>query len=132
MKFEAKFFLYLTPFFLVVGGWYAWWSNGEPVGTAGLLLVGGLMGMIGFYLALLSRRIDPRPEDDGYADVEQGAGDQGVFSPWSWWPLVLAASAAISFLALAIGWWLFPIGAAVAVIGLTGWVMEFSRGQHAH
>lgn len=132
MKFETKFFLLLTPFFLLAALVYAWWSRGEAVGTAGLFLVTGLMGMIGFYLALLSRRIDRRPEDDPYADVEQGAGDQGVFSPWSWWPLVLASGAALSFASLAIGWWLFAIGAAVGVIGLVGWVFEFSRGQHAH
>lgn len=132
MKFEARLFTYLTPFFLVVGAVYAWLTDGEAVGTGALLLTGALVGMIGFYLTLLARRIDARPEDDPYAEVEQGAGDQGVYSPWSWWPLVLAASAATCFAALAIGWWLFFIGAAVGVVGLIGWVFEFSRGQHAH
>ncbi|MBX9243650.1 cytochrome c oxidase subunit 4 [Actinotalea ferrariae] len=132
MKFETKLFLYITPFFLVVALVYGWWSRWEPVGVAGLFLVTGLTAMIGFYLALLARRIDKRPEDDPYADIEQGAGDQGVFSPWSWWPLVLAAAAAICFAALAIGWWLMAIGGFLGVIGLVGWVFEFSRGQHAH
>lgn len=132
MKFEARLFMYLTPFFLLVGAVYAWLTEGEAVGTGALLLTGALVGMIGFYLALLARRIDARPEDDPYAEVEQGAGDQGVYSPWSWWPLVLASAAAVCFAALAIGWWLFFIGAAVGVIGLVGWVFEFSRGQHAH
>lgn len=132
MKFETKLFLLLVPFFVAAGLVYGFWSRWEPVGVAGLFLVSGLMAMIGAYLALLARRIDARPEDDPYADVEQGAGDQGVFSPWSWWPLVLAAGAAISFASLAIGWWLMAIGAAVGLIGLVGWVFEFSRGQHAH
>ena len=95
-------------------------------------LVGGLVGMIGAYFALLSRRIDDRPEDDPLGEIEQGAGDQGVFSPWSWWPLVLGVSGAITFAGLAIGWWLSYIGIALGVIGLVGWVFEFSRGQHAH
>lgn len=132
MKFETRLFLILVPFFLVVTGVYAWWSRGEAVGTGSLLLTAGLVAMIGFYLRLLSRRIDPRPEDNPYADVEDGAGELGTFSPSSWWPLVLASGAAISFLSLAVGWWLLPIGAAVGVIGLIGWVFEFSRGQHAH
>lgn len=132
MKIETKLFLLLVPFFVVCTVVYGWWSDWEAVGTAGLMLVAGLVAMIGGYLALLARRIDARPEDDPYADVEQGAGDQGVFSPWSWWPLVLALGAAVSFASLAIGWWLLAIGAFIGVIGLVGWVFEFSRGQHAH
>ena len=84
--------------------------------------------MIGAYFALLSRRIDARPEDDPHGEIEQGAGDQGVFSPWSWWPLVLGVAGAITFAGLAIGWWLSYIGIALGVIGLVGWVFEFSRG----
>ena len=132
MKFETRLFLYLTPFFFLVTGVYALWSDGEAVGTVGLLLTSLLMLMIGGYLGLLARRIDARPEDDGYADVEQGAGEQGTFSPWSWWPLVLATAAATTFASLAVGWWLMVPGLALGVIGLVGWVFEFSRGQHAH
>ena len=132
MKFETRLFVYMTPFFLVVTVVYAIWSRGEPVGTAGMLMLAGLVGMIGFYLGNVSRKIDARPEDDPYAEVSAGAGDQGTFSPWSWWPLVLGLAAAISFASLAIGWWLLGIGAVVGVIGLVGWVFEFSRGQHAH
>ena len=101
-----------------------------PVGVWALL--GGLVGMISFYLALVSRRIDTRPEDDPTAEIEQGAGELGVFPPWSWWPLIVAGGTAIGFLSLALGWWLMLIGATVAVIGLVGWIFEFSRGQHAH
>lgn len=133
MKIEARIFLILTPFFILVALGYGWWSRwNEPVGLAALLLVGGLVGMIGGYLALLSRRIDPRPEDDPYGEIEHGAGEQGVFSPGSWWPLVTAAGAAISFLALAVGWWLLILGFAVGAFGLIGWMFENSRGQHAH
>lgn len=132
MKLEAKLFLYGIGFFIPVGLIYAVWSGGEAVGTIGIPLVGGLVGMIGGYFALLSRRIDARPEDDEHAEIADGAGDQGVFAPWSWWPLVLAAAAAVSFAALAIGWWLMVIAVPLGVVGLVGWVFEFSRGQHAH
>jgi hypothetical protein len=90
------------------------------------------MAMVGAYLALTARRIDPRPEDDEDGEIAEGAGDQGVYSPWSWWPLVIGAAAAIAFLSLALGWWILYIGLIVGVIGLVGWVFEFSRGQHAH
>jgi hypothetical protein len=33
---------------------------------------------------------------------------------------------------MAIGWWLLYVGVALGVIGLVGWIFEFSRGQHAH
>lgn len=132
MKVEYRLFAWMTPFFLLVTAVYAFFSKGEAVGTGALLLTAGLVAMIGFYLRMLGRRIDPRPEDDPLAEVEQGAGELGTFSPWSWWPLVLAAGAAVTFASLAVGWWMFPIGAAIGLIGLVGWVLEFSRGVHEH
>jgi len=132
MKFEARLFLFLVPFFVVVTVGYGWWSGWEPVGTVALALVGALVGMIGMYLALVARRIDPRPEDDPFGEVAQGAGEQGVFSPGSWWPVACAGSAAVVFLGLAVGWWLVGIGVVLGLLALVGWVFEFSRGQHAH
>jgi len=133
VKIEIKLFLFLAPFFVLVGVIYGFVTHfQEPVGYLGIPLVGALVAMVGAYLALTARRIDPRPEDDEEGEIEQGAGDQGVYSPWSWWPLVIAAAAAIAFLGLAVGWWVLYIGFILGVIGLVGWVFEFSRGQHAH
>ncbi|CPU66961.1 MULTISPECIES: cytochrome c oxidase subunit 4 [Cellulosimicrobium] len=132
MKVEYKLFIFLTPFFALIGVVYGLWSGWEPVGSAALLLTAGLSGMIGAYLALTAKRIDARPEDDPDGLIEQGAGDQGVYAPWSWWPLAIAGSAAVVFLGLAVGWWLVYVGIALSAIALVGWVFEFSRGQHAH
>jgi hypothetical protein len=132
MKVEPYLFLGGVLFFIPIGLVYAWWSGGEAVGTVGIPLVGGLVGMIGGYLLLVSRRIDARPEDDPEALIAEGAGDQGVFSPWSWWPITIAFAGALAFLGMAIGWWLLYVGAALGIIGLVGWIFEFSRGQHAH
>lgn len=132
MRVEAWLFVAGVFFFIPVGVVYGLLTDGEAVGMTALLLVGGLVGMIGGYLMLLSRRIGPRPEDDANADIAEGAGDQGVYSPWSWWPLVLGAAAAVAFAGLAIGWWLVFLGAGLGVIALVGWAFEYSRGQHAH
>jgi hypothetical protein len=130
-----------TEYWLFAGGvlWaiplgfiYGYLSHWEAVGTTGILLVGGLGALVASYLWVTSRRIDPRPEDDLYAEMSDGAGEQGVFAPHSWWPLVLGATIAISFLGIAIGWWLIALGGGLAMLALVGWVFEFYRGAHAH
>lgn len=133
MRVEYKLFLAMTPFYIVVGVVYGVMTDwSEPVGALALLLTAGLVTMIGGYLVLTARRIDKRPEDDPEGLIEEGAGDQGVYAPWSWWPLVTGFAAAVAFASLAIGWWLLYIGAAIGAVALVGWVFEYSRGQHAH
>jgi hypothetical protein len=104
----------------------------EPVGTTAISLTAGLSLMIALYLLLTGRRIDPRPEDNPLAEINEGSGDQGVFAPYSWWPLPLGFAAALCFMGLAVGWWLVIIGVGVGAIALIGWVFEFYRGEHAH
>ncbi|THJ67112.1 cytochrome c oxidase subunit 4 [Arthrobacter echini] len=133
MKIEAKLFSLLMPFFFLVGTVYGFlveWT--EPVGFLALYLTGGLAGMIGFYLAFTARRVGMRPEDRLDAEIHEGSGEQGHFSPWSWWPLVLALAAATGFLGIAVGFWILYIGVGFAAIALVGWVFEYSRGDHAH
>ncbi|MDO5752400.1 cytochrome c oxidase subunit 4 [Arthrobacter sp.] len=133
MKVEAWVFLLVGVFFLPVATVYGFMVDWmEPVGFLALYLVGALCLMIGVYLYYTGNRIGPRPEDRVDAEVHEGSGEQGHFSPWSWWPLVLALACAAGFLGLAAGWWIFLVGAGLAVIGLIGWVYEYSRGDHAH
>ena len=132
MRPEAIFFSALVLFFLPVFLLYGFWSSWEPVGSTILLLCVGLWGLVGFYLFLVSRRIDARPEDDPVAEVADGAGEYGMFSPWSWWPLVIGIGVTFAFLGAAAGWWLTGIGFVVALGGLVGHVLEYSRGPHAH
>ena len=89
---------------------YGFWTSGtigiEWVGVIGLIL-GGLLGfMIAWYLWMTRRRLENDPSDDPLGDVDEIQGDFGFFSPHSWWPLFLGASAAMCFLGLAIGWWM--------------------------
>ena len=133
MKIEYTLFgtgvFFFTPLAIVYGIATSWH---EPVGAACLFLTAGLALLIGLFFWITSRRIDPRPEDDGNADISEGAGEQGVFAPFSWWPLPLGVSAAFAFAGLAVGWWLVGIAAALGAISLVGWVFEFYRGEHAH
>lgn len=133
MKIETMIFAIVGVFFLpvaIVYGFLVDWK--EWVGILALLLCFGLGIMISSYLMLTGRRVGMRPEDREDAEIHEGAGEQGHFSPWSWWPLVLGASAAISFLGVAVGWWILFIGAGIALVALVGWVFEYSRGDHAH
>jgi hypothetical protein len=133
VKVEAWLFGGGVPLFAGIGlvyGVITDWS--EPVGPAALFLTAGLVGLIGGYLAVLSRRIDPRPEDDPHAEIAEGAGELGEFAPYSWWPLAAAAGAATVFMGAAVGWWLLYIGVGLGAVGLVGWVFEFYRGEHAH
>ena len=123
----------MAPFFLVVGvvyGYLVEWM--EPVGYLALFLTAGMSAMIAFYIGFTGRRIGARPEDRLDAEIHEGSGEQGFFSPWSWWPLLLGLSAAGGFLGMAVGWWVLFISAGLALIALVGWVYEYSRGAHAH
>lgn len=133
MKIEARLFYAGVIFFVPLGivyGWLTSWT--EPVGLVSLILTGGLAAMIGFYLYATGRRLDPRPEDDPVARIAGGAGEQGSFAPWSWWPLAVAISASLVFLGLALGFWISLIGMAFATVAVMGWVFEYYRGIHAH
>jgi hypothetical protein len=97
----------------------------EPVGTVALAFTAGLSFLIGYYLLFTARRIDPRPEDSKVAEIAEGAGELGFYSPHSWWPLAVAFCAALTFTGIVIGWWLFIIGAIGAGLAVIGLVFEY-------
>jgi len=132
LRAEFLLFAVLFVFFTIVGIVYLNVADAEPAGTTAFFLVAGLAAIIAGYLWVLSRRIELRPEDDPLGEISQRTGEIGVFSPHSWWPLVLGVATALVFLGLAIGFWIIVPGAMIGVIGLVGLVYEFSRGQHAH
>lgn len=138
MRAATRIFTILFFFFLVIAAVYGfvthvWAPLGiEPVGFPAFLMVAGMCGMIAAVMRMNSRRFANRPEDDEHARVSDDAGIQGSFAPYSWWPLWTALAAAMCFLGVAAGWWITGLGAVVAIYGITGWVMEFSTGQHAH
>ncbi|HOA86824.1 MAG: cytochrome c oxidase subunit 4 [Microbacteriaceae bacterium] len=143
MKTNIAVLWILTVFFVVVSTAYTAWNiiahPGRPlvnqiewVGTIALLLSGILSALIAFYLMLQVRRQGGElPEDSLVADIDDGDPEVGEFSPWSWWPLVLAGAAGVFLIGLAIGTWLSWIGGAILVVALVGWTYEYYRGYFA-
>ncbi len=127
----------LTAFFFAVAVMYAVWnviSHGsiEWVGTVALVFTGLMGTMIAFYIGRVHKaQRGELPEDILTADIDDGDPEMGEYSPWSWWPIILAASAAIAAMGLAVGSWLVPIGFGVFAIAIVGWVYEYYRGYFA-
>jgi|SRR5690606_9481780 len=104
----------------------------EWVGSIALLFGAFMSAMVAFYLQRTHRAQGGElPEDILTADIDDGDPELGEFSPWSWWPIVLAGSAAIFVIGLAVGQFLLPIGIAVFAVAIVGWVYEYYRGHFA-
>jgi hypothetical protein len=104
----------------------------EWVGTVGLALACIGAALLAFYLGRTSKATGGLlPEDRVDADIDDGDAEQGFFSPWSWWPFLLAAGAALLFLGLAVGVWISIIGVGLTGVSLVGWIYEYYRGYFA-
>ena len=131
MKVEALVFNLITLFCFVAATVYGFWAR-EPIGTTALALSAGLTALIGGFFWFVSRRIDPRPEDRKDAEIADGAGELGFFSPASYWPFALASAAAITGLGMAFWYdWLIAIGAATILVTVGGLLFEYYTGQNA-
>jgi hypothetical protein len=102
-----------------------WFNSHDPTGTTALALATGLGALVGTYLLVTAQRMEPRPEDRDDADISDGAGELGFFSPYSWAPLWCALAAATCFLGIVFGWWLFFIGASFAVPAIGSMLFEY-------
>ena len=67
----------------------------EWAGSTAIFLTAGLTLIIGTYFRFVARRLDLRPENYEDAEIIDGEGDLGFFSPGSFWPITLAAAAAL-------------------------------------
>ncbi|GEP48400.1 cytochrome c oxidase subunit 4 [Microbacterium saccharophilum] len=143
MKTNVNLWWLLTGFFLLVAVVYTGWNilahpdlpwpNAiEWVGTVALLFTAFMSILIGFYVNRVHRAQGGElPEDVLTADIDDGDPEMGEFSPWSWWPIVLASSAAFGMIGLSVGTWLMPISIAIFTVAIVGWVFEYYRGYFA-
>lgn len=151
MKGNVVLFWALCAFFLVAAVVYIIWSGLfaetgvftiEP-GTAGghIEWVGALaLGLCAVMFAFLAFYIGKSyksqggelPEDRLDANIDDGDPELGHFSPWSWWPVILAGAIGLVTLGIAIGYWIALIGGVFLIISLVGWVYEYYRGNFSH
>jgi hypothetical protein len=140
MKSQIGIWWLLTGFFLIVAISYTVWSLVDPnhgrvewIGTITLLFSAFMSGLIGVFVSLAhkgQKGVD-LPEDRLDAEIDDADPELGHFSPWSWWPLVLAAAPAVGMISLATAHFLIPVAAGLLVVGLVGWVYEYYRGNFA-
>jgi hypothetical protein len=104
----------------------------EWIGTIAIGLSGILATFIAFYLQVqLRNQGGVLPEDRLDADIDDGDPELGFYSPWSWWPVMLAAGAAIAMLGFSVGIWVAFYAIPVVLIALVGWSYEYYRGYFA-
>jgi hypothetical protein len=134
MKSEYKVFGIVTAFLFVACAVYWVWSNadlGGPdyVGVVALALSGLLCAMCGGYFWFVSRRIDLRPEDRDEAEIIDGAGEVGFFSPGSYYPFGLALAAVATGIGIVyLYWWLIAAGLVAVLLATGGLLFEYYTG----
>lgn len=132
MRVETKLFLYLFAFFIPVTLIYGFWSGWtEPIGVTALVLTAMLFLLSGFFFYITGKKLPLRPEDNVTGEIEEAEGNYGYFVASSWTPLWLGMSGAVMFLGLAVGWWMFIIGACFAVVAVVLWVFESFTGEYS-
>ena len=127
MRIEAVLFTFIGVFFFPVTAVY-WILSREWVGTVCMLLSGFFALMIGYYLGFTARRMTARPSDRPDGEIAEDVGEIGFFAPHSWWPIALAASAAIFGLGLIIGPFLALTGFVMVMASVFGLLFEYYVG----
>ena len=141
MKAEWRIFGGVAAFLFAMCALYAWWSHDyfsgqadaahhlDWVGTVALFLSGLLCLMCGGYFWFVSRRIDLRPEDREDAEIADGSGEVGFFSPGSYWPFGIALCALIAGFGIA-DWrpWMIGVGIGFTVLAASAMLFEYYTG----
>src|SRR5690242_17791069 len=136
MKSEYKFFGVITGFLILACIVYAWWTQYDSVnhqvewiGVVALALSSLLCLMCGGYFWFVSRRIDLRPEDRDDAEIADGAGEIGFFSPGSYYPFGLGLACVVTGIGLVyFYWWLMAVGMVGVLLGAAGLLFEYYTG----
>ncbi|BBY83229.1 cytochrome c oxidase subunit 4 [Mycolicibacterium pulveris] len=139
MHLEARLFEFLTAFFvlsaIVYGTLTQLFGPGgvEWAGTTALVMTAGLTLITGTFFRFVARRLDTRPEDYEDAEISDGAGELGFYAPHSWWPVMVALSASVAAVGLAL-WlpWLIVAGVCFVIASAGGLVFEYYTGPEKH
>jgi hypothetical protein len=138
MRANTNLFWILFGFMLLADVVYTVWSliwyegQLEPVGTVAIGLAAILSAFLAFYLGRVHKAQGAElPEDRLDSNIDDGDPEMGFYSPWSWWPIILAGGGALLVLGLAVGIWISFIAAALTLVAVVGWTYEYYRGYHA-
>lgn len=139
MHIEARLFEFVAAFFVVTAVLYgvltSMFDTGgvEWAGTTALALTGGMALIVATFFRFVARRLDSRPEDYEGAEISDGAGELGFFSPHSWWPIMVALSGSVAAVGIAL-WlpWLIAAGVAFILASAAGLVFEYYVGPEKH
>jgi hypothetical protein len=135
---NTNLFWILTVFMALAAAAYTIWSliyfdgQVEWVGTVGIGLAAILSAFLAFYLGRVHKSQGGElPEDRLDSNIDDGDPEMGFYSPWSWWPIILAGGGALLMLGLAVGFWICFIAGALTLVAIVGWVYEYYRGYFA-
>jgi hypothetical protein len=137
MKTNIVVLFILAAYFFVIAAVYTVWSlidhsSVEWAGTLAIGLSGILALFIGFFLQVqFTNQGGALPEDRLDAEIDDGDAELGFYSPWSWWPVILASGAALALLGFAVGIWVALYAIPLVLVGLVGWTFEYYRGYFA-
>ncbi|HEU0190917.1 MAG TPA: cytochrome c oxidase subunit 4 [Mycobacterium sp.] len=139
MHIESRLFEFVATFFIVVGIIYAVLTKlfavggVEWAGVTALLLTGVMALIVATFFRFVARRLDTRPEDYEAAEISDGAGELGFFSPHSWWPILIALSGSVTAVGVAF-WlpWLIAAGVVFILASVAGLVFEYHIGPEKH
>jgi putative Mn2+ efflux pump MntP len=139
MRANSSIFWILGAFFCLDDAVYILWSlyfsehhSVEWVGAVAMGLSGVFSFFVAFYLGrTYAAQGGEAPSDLVDANIDDGDPEMGDFSPWSWWPFVLAFALALVFLGLAVGVWISFIGVPIVIVAVIGWYFEHYRNNFA-
>src|SRR6202008_929234 len=129
----------IAAFFILAGVLYgvltAMFATGgvEWAGTTALALTAGMALIVATFFRFVARRLDTRPEDYEGAEISDGAGELGFFRPHTWWPILVALSASVAAVGIAL-WvpWLIVAGVTFVLSSAAGLVFEYYLGPEKH
>jgi hypothetical protein len=139
MRIEARLFEFVWVFFMLTAVLYGvltyLFATGgvEWAGTTALVLTGGMAFIVATFFRFVARRLDTRPEDYEGAEISDGAGELGFFSPHSWWPILVALSGSVAAVGIAL-WlpWVIVSGVVFVLASAAGLVVEYYVGPEKH
>ena len=126
MKASYRLFVGLSFFYAIMAVIY-YAVGGEAVGITCISLSSGLAGIVGFYVWFNNKRMGLLPQDNLVAEIADGAGELGFYSPHSWWPLPVALSACAAGLGLLLGWWLTLLAIGALLFSVVGFTLEYEK-----